>query len=161
MAPRLKILMASGSKKEPRYTFSFLSKIPANEPPLGSLTGPLWREMPVYRALCIPLDNVTKIPLIRISAALGIQHALRMRRIILPSVTCPAVPYCSTLSHKRHDYRKKVTQHEMCFLIFSKNFISNISHSQKHSARYDHNVHTYRSVSVFSTTYSCHVVIKF
>jgi len=48
MAPRLKILMYS--RKEPRYTFSFLSKVPANEPPPGSITGPLWREIPVYTA---------------------------------------------------------------------------------------------------------------
>jgi hypothetical protein len=42
MAPRLKFLMSSGSKKkEPRYAFSFhffflLSKVPVNETPPGS-----------------------------------------------------------------------------------------------------------------------------
>jgi len=41
MAPRLKILIASGSKKGSQIYFSFLSKFPANEPPPGSLTGPL------------------------------------------------------------------------------------------------------------------------
>jgi hypothetical protein len=50
MAPKLKILMSSASKKEPRYTFSFLSKIPANETPPGCPTRPLWKENPVYRA---------------------------------------------------------------------------------------------------------------
>jgi len=44
MAPRLKILMASGSKKGTQIYFSFLSKVLANEPPPGSPTGLLWRE---------------------------------------------------------------------------------------------------------------------
>jgi hypothetical protein len=38
MAPRLKILMASGSKKGTQIYFSFLSKVLANEPPPGSAT---------------------------------------------------------------------------------------------------------------------------
>jgi hypothetical protein len=50
MAPRLKILMASESKKVTQIYFSFLSKVPANEPPPGSPTGPLWRGRPIYGA---------------------------------------------------------------------------------------------------------------
>jgi hypothetical protein len=57
-----------------------------------------------------------------VSAALVTQHAMRMRRIILPSVACPALPYFSTLSHKRHDFRKKVIEHKMCVLSFSTTF---------------------------------------
>ena len=35
--------------------------------------------------------------------ALVIQHAKRMRRIILSSVACPALQYFPTLSHKWQD----------------------------------------------------------
>ena len=61
-----------------------------------------------------------------------------MRRIILPSVACPAVPYFSKLSHKRHDYRENFIEHKMCVLTFSTTFVSNIYHSMKNSARYYH-----------------------
>jgi hypothetical protein len=42
-----------------------------------------------------------------VSVALVIQHATRMRRIILSSVTCLALPYYFILSLKRHVFRKK------------------------------------------------------
>ena len=56
-------------------------------------------------------------------------------------------PYChlwpdrlwqhlSTLSHKRHDFRKIVVEHKVCVLIFSTVFLRNISHSKKNWARY-------------------------
>ena len=46
--------------------------------------------------------------------ALVIQHAKRMRRIII--YPCPALQYVSTLSHKMQDFREeKVIEHKVCF----------------------------------------------
>ena len=58
-----------------------------------------------------------------VSVALGMQTAKRMRRIIFSSVACLALPYFPTLSHKRHDFREKVTEYKMCVLIFSTTFV--------------------------------------
>ena len=57
-----------------------------------------------------------------VSVALGIQHAMRMRRIILSSVACLALPYFFTLSHKRRDFWIKFAAHKMFTLIFSTTF---------------------------------------
>ena len=41
---------------------------------------------------------------------------------ISSSVACPALQNVYTLSHKRHDFRKKDVEHRMCVLIFSTTF---------------------------------------
>ena len=75
---------------------------------------------------------------------------------ILSSVACLSLPHFSTLSNKRHDFRSKknVTEHEMCVLISSTTFVSDISHSEKDSASYDQ-----KCLVVFmsSTRYSCQI----
>jgi len=50
MAPRLKILCPLVRREEPRYTVVFSQTVPASKSPPGSPTGPLWREIPAYRA---------------------------------------------------------------------------------------------------------------
>jgi hypothetical protein len=91
----------------------------------------------------------------RASVALGIQHALRMRHIVICCL------YGSTnipmLSHKRHDSRKTFIEHKMCVLIFSTTFVSNIFNSKKNWARYDRKC---TSVFMWSTLYHCQILME-
>jgi hypothetical protein len=85
----------------------------------------------------------------RVSVALSTQHAKRMRPIIFLFVTCLDLPYFPSLSNKWHDWRKKVMEHKLRVLIFPTNFVWNISHSKKNSARYFHKcTYSSRKVSV-------------
>ena len=55
------------------------------------------------------------------AVALVIQHAKRIRSILLSSVAFPAAPYFATLFNKKHNFQEK----KLCVLI-----IWNISHSK-------------------------------
>jgi hypothetical protein len=55
--------------------------------------------------------------------ALVIQHAIHKHCITMSFVSCQALQYFSTLSHKRHDFRKKVIEHKICVLIFFATFV--------------------------------------
>ena len=71
-----------------------------------------------------------------VSVALVFQHATHMRCFVICSLSGFTI-FFSTLSHKRYDFREKVTEYKMrfgCLCIF----VCTISHSKKKSTRYDH-----------------------
>ena len=76
---------------------------------------------------------------------------------ILSSEASLAPPYFSTLSHKRCDFRKNITEYKMCVLIFSTTFIRKISRSEKNSVRFCHEC---RNVFMLSTLYSFRILMK-
>jgi hypothetical protein len=73
-----------------------------------------------------------------VSVALVIQHAKHMHSVILSSVVCPPPPYFSTLCQMANFQKKSCWTYNVCVLIFSTDFVRNISHSKKNSARYYH-----------------------
>ena len=80
-----------------------------------------------------------------------------VHRITLSFVTCPALPYFSTLSHKRYDFREtSYWTWTVCFDFLYKS-VWNIFHSTKNSASY---YHTYISVFMWSSRYSCQSLMK-
>jgi len=81
------------------------------------------------KAICITYSACVSVTTV-------IQHAKRIRRIILSTA---AVPYFSPLPPKQYDFRGGgVFEHKMCVFIFSKTFVRNIFHSKKNSAKYNH-----------------------
>jgi hypothetical protein len=83
--------------------------------------------------------------------ALGIQHAMRMRHIVICSL--PRSTIFFHISHKRYDIRKTL----LCVLILSTTFVGNIFHSKKNWSRYDQ-----KFILIFmqSTLYSCPILTK-
>ena len=73
------------------------------------------------------------------------------------SVACPALQYFCPLSRKWQDFRRNVTEHKMCVLIFSTTFAWNISHSRTNRERDDQK---YILVFLSSTRYSCQILMK-
>jgi len=59
--------------------------------------------------------------------ALVIQHAMRMRRIMMSSVPCRYLQRFSTLSHKRHDFREKFTEHKKCDCICTVHIVRSLN----------------------------------
>jgi hypothetical protein len=58
-----------------------------------------------------------------VSLALGIQHVMRMRRILIGGLPGSTVFFPHIISQKGTIFRKKVIEHKMCFLILSTRFV--------------------------------------
>jgi hypothetical protein len=66
--------------------------------------------------------RITNSECVCVSVVLDIQHAQRMRSIILLSVGCAALPWLSMMSHKRHDFGTRKLLNMIPVLIFSTSF---------------------------------------
>ena len=76
-------------------------------------------------------------------------------RHILSSVTCPASSYFSALSHKQHNFLKKVIEHTVCVLILSTTFVQSISHFNYNLARHFHRcTHAFMQSTCYSSDFN-------
>jgi hypothetical protein len=76
-----------------------------------------------FRVNLAAVEKQSVLHILSVSVALLTQHAMRMRHIILSSFACLALPYFSTLSDNRHDFReKKVIEHTTCDFTFCTTF---------------------------------------
>jgi hypothetical protein len=58
-----------------------------------------------------------------VHVALLIWHTMCMHHIVSSFLASLATPHFLTSSHKRHDFREKVIEHQMYALIFSTTFV--------------------------------------
>jgi hypothetical protein len=89
---------------------------------------------------------------------LACRLAYSVRHVHAPCCLRPLWPHhiFLTLSHNLHNFRKKVTKHKTCVLIFSTTSIWNISYFKKKSAK-----HCHKCENVFmSSTHFCWILLK-
>jgi hypothetical protein len=60
----------------------------------------------------------------------GMEFASFLRRNVLPSVACLAVPHFPTLPYKLQNFQKNVIEHKICVLVFSTILVRNVSYSK-------------------------------
>jgi hypothetical protein len=106
-----------------------------------------WKISKYYIFVCVS---------VRAGARLCVAFLIQYAYAPCCDVICGSITF-SALCHKRHVFRKKTTEHEMCVLIFSTIFIWKISHSKKKSTRYWHKC---ENVFMLSTLYSCKIIMK-
>ena len=83
-------------------------------------------------------------------------HTMSMRGIICGLSGCTTF-FFFKLSHKRHDFRKKVAEYKMRVLNFCTPFVRNISLSKKYLVRYDRKCTV---VVMQRTRHSCQVLLN-
>jgi len=92
-----------------------------------------------------------------VSVALVILHEMRMRRTVLSTVVCPALPHFRHCLNNDKIFQRKMLLNVKRVLGFSTAFVYNIFHSKKNSPRYYHKC---TQVFIQSTLYSYQISMK-
>jgi len=100
-------------------------------------------------------ENVKSITYSKyVPVVLGMQQAMRMRHIVICGLS--DLSYFATLSPKRHDFRKKVIEHNMCVMVVS----TNLSQTFLILRRIQRDITVATQVFMQSTCYSCHILMN-
>ena len=83
----------------------------------------IWRR---FRLTTVAMEKQEVLHIVSVSVTLVIQHATRMRHIIL-SVACVAPQHFSTLCHKRHDFSGEKLLNIKCVLIYLQFYLKHFS----------------------------------
>jgi hypothetical protein len=93
-----------------------------------------------------------------VSVALVIQHAKRVRRIMLTSVVCLTLPSPSILPQKRQYFGEKLLNIQCVFFLYS--CVWKISHYRRNTERYCHKFARYSCQILMILQFSRHIFEK-